>query len=249
LADRSGAELLLRIDDLDSDRKRPEYVQDIFESLDWLQIKWERGPQNPDEFERDWSQHIRMEQYKSALEELTNRQLLFACRCSRKQLSSDSNRYPETCAELHLPLDTPDTTLRLTVPADKKIEFHDRFLGSNVFQLVETTGSFVVRRRDGLPAYQLASVVDDRLFGITGIVRGTDLLSSTAAQLYLAAQIGFPAFAEINFFHHELIPDEHGNKLSKSEGALSLKALRSSGVTFQEILQRLEPLFNRYLVS
>jgi len=188
-----------------------------------------------------------LQQYRDAIGSLTRKGRVFTCRCSRSQLTEYGGRYPGVCRESGIQQGTPDTALRMEVPVNTLISFSDSALGQQVISLDETTGSFVIERRDGLPAYQLASVVDDHLFGVTAIVRGTDLLISTAAQLYLAEALGFSAFSNSLFLHHRLLTDGQGSKLSKSEGALSLKSLRESGVHREEIMERLLPWIQEYL--
>lgn len=247
LADRAGEKVFLRIDDLDGERKRPEYVEDIFLSLEWLGIPWDIGPKDPDDFERNWSQHLRLQEYRNAYERLLADKRLFACSCSRKRLSEYGSAYPETCQLSELPIGSPDTAVRIKVPRGTVVSFDDLAHGRHATDLSMTTGSFIVLRKDGLPAYQLASLVDDRLFGITSIVRGLDLISSTAVQLFLAEAIGYESFRRSVFLHHRLLQDDGGNKLSKSEGALSLKAMREAGVRSEEVFERLDPLLDEYL--
>lgn len=242
LAQRHSGKILLRIDDSDSERKRPEYIRDIFDSLNLLNIEWQEGPRNAADFEKNWSQRNRLSLYEKAIGKLIAEKKVFACSCSRKQLQENGGRYPGTCAHKNIPLDTPDTALRVHVPDEAIVFFHDEHLGEQEINLGETTGSFIIRRRDGIPAYQLISLVDDIYFGVDYIVRGTDLLHSTASQLFLAGKIGKNNFSKTQFYHHLLLPDEHGQKLSKSEGALSLKAMREAGQTREDILMRLQPL-------
>lgn len=209
-----GANILLRIDDLDDARKRPEYVADIFATLHRLQISWQLGPQTPDEFEQHWSQRLRMAEYNAALEALCRIPgLVYACTCSRRVLSSGGQC---SCHLRNLPLSTPDAAWRVNVPPHTLIRFNDEKRGAVKIDLHAAAGNFVVRRRDGIAAYQIASLVDDMIFEITHIVRGEDLLPSTAAQLFLAKQLGYENFLQVRFLHHELITDEQGNKLSKS---------------------------------
>jgi glutamyl/glutaminyl-tRNA synthetase len=209
-----GAEILLRIDDLDDARKRPEYVADIFTTLHRLQISWQLGPQTPAEFEKHWSQRLRTVHYDSALEALRRIPgLVYACTCSRRKLNSGGLC---SCHLRNLPLSTTDAAWRVNVPPHTIIRFNDVKCGAVEIDLHTAAGNFVVRRRDGIAAYQIASLVDDVLFEITHIVRGKDLLPSTAAQLFLAKHLGYENFLQMRFLHHELITDEQGNKLSKS---------------------------------
>jgi glutamyl-tRNA synthetase len=101
---------------------------------------------------------------------------------------------------------------------------------------------FIIRRRDGMTAYQLASLADDIDYGINLIIRGDDLLGSTAAQLYLASLAGAESFEKASFYHHAMVSDEKGEKLSKSSGSPSLKAMRESGVTSEQLYIRLSKL-------
>lgn len=207
----SGARLLLRIDDLDADRKRPEYVQDVFDTLHWLGLDWDDGPRDAADFESRWSQYRRLDLYHSLLETLHGKNCLFACRKSRKALAPYDGRYPAAFREQGLSLDDPDVAWRIRTP-----------LGAAM-------PDFVVRRRDGIPAYQIANVADDLYFGITHIIRGADLLASTEAQLFLAETLGATGFLNIRFLFHPLLLDESGQKLSKSAGAAALATRRNQG--------------------
>jgi len=211
LAARSqpDAKLFLRIDDLDADRKRPAYVTDIFESLHWLGLDWDEGPVNAWEFETNWSQTLRNAQYDKALEALRSTGLVYACAKSRQDLAPFNGLYPLEFREQQLALDAPNVAWRIMTPPD--------------FSLPD----FVVRRRDGVPAYQIASLVDDLSFGISHVVRGADLISSTIAQQWLAEQLGWTDFSNIQFLHHPLLTDETGQKLSKSAGAAALLTQRT----------------------
>lgn len=215
LAAETGAEILLRIDDLDAARKRPEYVEHIFETLHNLGIRWQLGPQTPAEFETNWSQHLRLPLYNATLQQLLQQQgLVYACTCSRRELSASNGTC--NCKNNNLPFDTPDAAWRVAVEPGTVIRFTDLQRGNVEIDLAEAAGDFTVRRRDGIPAYQIASLTDDVHFGITHIVRGEDLLPSTAAQLFLAEKLGLNSFLHSKFLHHALITDESGQKLSKS---------------------------------
>jgi len=224
---KSGGTLKLRIDDLDSDRCRPEYIEDIFLQLDWLGLDWDEGPTGPDDFASHHSQHLRLERYRQAVESLAAKAPVFACTCSRKEIRQHSAEglYPGTCrGGLQRP--AAPYALRIMVEADAVVS-----VGSHAVQLAREIGDFVIWRRDDLPAYQLASLIDDLDDRINLIVRGADLLPSTAAQLFLADCLDRREFARIDFIHHPLLPGENGRKLSKSDNALSLAALRQQGAT------------------
>lgn len=246
LKEKSGGRLLLRIDDLDAPRTRPQYLRDVFDSLEWLGIRWEEGPADSADFEKNWSQHTRMGLYMRAIERLKESGSVFACSCSRKEIPAGSP-YPGNCQEKKIPLDTPNTSLRLKVPSGEILSFRDEHLGEKKIPLGKTTGCFIVRRKDGLPAYHLASLIDDQHFKVNYIVRGADLLESTAAQIYLAKQLNESGFLLSKFLHHDLITDENGDKLSKSDGALSLRHLRATGRTLSDLQEKLSPLLARYL--
>ena len=218
LAARLGdAGLLLRIDDLDADRKRPEYVQDIFDSLTWLGLDWDEGPRLNSDFEENWSQHLRLPLYFKTLNKLREKDLLFACRKSRRDLEPFDGVYPPEFRDQGLSLDEPDVAWRIKTPGG--------------FSMPD----FVVRRRDGLPAYQVASLADDLHFGVTHVIRGADLEQSTEAQRFLAGCLNENKFLNINFLHHPLMTDERGGKLSKSAGAFSLKTMREGGAGAEAI--------------
>lgn len=220
LAERHGASILLRIDDLDNDRKRPGYVEDIFLTLEWLGIGWDQGPKNATELDTVWSQHHRLHLYEEALVALRDKGLVYACGCSRRQLAEFGSPadVAHTCRIGNLPIDTPDTAWRLLIPKEAEVCF--KGLNGETTRLNPTSllPDPVVRRRDGLPAYQVASVVDDVHFGIDLIVRGEDLLPSTAVQLFIAQQLGFENFQNAKFHHHPLVLDDKGEKWSKSAG-------------------------------
>lgn len=228
--------MLLRIDDLDAPRIRPEYVQDVFETLDWLGIDWDIGPAGPDALETQWSQHQRLPMYHELLGKLHEQGHLFACDCSRKDLADSGGLYPGTCLHKGLPLDTPDVAWRVKVMGNEQIQFTDGWQGPTLYKLGQDMGSFVVRRRDGIPAYQIASLADDVHFGVNAVARGMDLLPSTAAQLYLAQLLGIHSFTQTQFYHHPLILDEAGQKLSKSAGSVALNHWRSEGVPASVLL-------------
>lgn len=220
LAKKHGASILLRIDDLDNDRKRPEYVSDIFESLHWLGISCDKGPKNPKELEEEWSQHHRLSLYEVALTSLREKGLVYACGCSRKQLSELESPADDahTCRNGLLPLDTADSAWRIRIPKDVTVCFKQLNGTVTSLQPASRQPDPVVRRKDGIPAYQVVSVCDDEHFGIDLIVRGEDLLASTAVQLFIAQQLGFDGFINATFHHHPLLLNEKGEKWSKSAG-------------------------------
>lgn len=228
LARQNGGVVALRIDDLDNARFRPEYLQDIFDTLHYLGLDYDQGPQSPADFLQHDSQLLRLPLYHELLDRLVCQGLVYACPCSRTQIAalSPEGLYPGTCRGKRLPLSTPRAAWRLRVPEGREVGFQDLLLGEVAVPLGEAMPDFVVRRKDGVPAYQVASVVDDVRMGVNLVVRGQDLLYSTAAQLYLAQLAGEEGFAKIRFAHHPLVEEPDGGKLSKSHGSLSLFEMR-----------------------
>lgn len=208
----NNGKVLLRIDDADAERKRPDYVEDIFRVLEWLGIDWDLGPAGPDELEKNWSQFHRKEMYNGLLQELRDRELIYACECTRTQLAEA----PCSCRVKNIKPDTAGVAWRIETKGEI-ISFHDRIVGE-IKHYLPLQNSFVVRRKDGIAAYHLASLADDRHFNITHIGRGEDLLPSTAMQLHLDGLLHKPCFNQCIFWHHPLLTGDTGTKLSKSSG-------------------------------
>lgn len=227
-ARRTGAKVLLRIDDLDRERYQPAFVQDIFDTLNFLELPWDEGPRNLPEFEKEYSQVHRMPLYQQALQSLAQDGRVFACTCSRSALQNTTS-YPGTCRDQHYPLDMPQVNWRLYTDTYAAITIKTVPSGITSAILPASMQDFVVRKKDGFPAYQLSSIVDDLHFGVDLIVRGADLWPSTLAQLYLAAQLPANSFPAISFFHHSLLTAANGSKLSKSAGDTSIQFLRKEG--------------------
>jgi glutamyl-tRNA synthetase len=204
---RSGGRVLLRIDDIDADRKRPEYVEDIFRTLEWLGIEWDEGPTGPDDFEQNWSQWKRIDQYEVFLAVLRDKKLVFPCQKSRKDLLAFNGTYPETFKNQSIGLLDTDTAWRADTPVDCPLP------------------CFIVRRRDGKPAYHVASICDDVYFAVTDIVRGEDLKDTSTVQQWLAQMAGYHTFQQIAISHHPLLKDALGAKLSKSAGSRAIRDL------------------------
>lgn len=221
----AGGRVWLRIDDLDAARAQDEYLEDIFASLRWLGLDWDSGPRDVAEFKALHSQALRLERYRAAVDVLKAGGHLYACTCTRSQLRGAGPAYPGTCRAAAHPVGAPETATRFRV-ADAAVTMRDADGGATALHPAAVLGDFVVRRRDGAPAYQLASVVDDAAHGVNFIVRGVDLLPSTGAQLALAQALGLDDFARTRFWHHPLVLDDADEKLSKSRGAESLAALR-----------------------
>ncbi|WP_223649041.1 glutamate--tRNA ligase family protein [Hymenobacter psoromatis] len=206
----AGGTLHLRIDDLDRARLRRIYLENIFRVIDWLKIDYDHGPTGPDDFLRYHSQLLHLPDYNRILRRLAQQPGLV--RGSQRTRTS-------TAGSRAVPLTTPGAAWRAQVPAGTVIDFADGGQGAVRVPLAAAMPDFIVRRKDGVAAYQLASVVDDLRLGTTLVVRGLDLLPSTAAQLWLAAQLSETQpfnGGQVHFFHHDLLTDATGQKLSKS---------------------------------
>jgi len=225
LARENDAKVLLRIDDLDQARADTRYIQDIFDTLNYLEIPWDIGPQNVQEFNNEWSQTNRMRIYHEAIKKLCDKGLVFACTCSRQQIR---NSQPCLCLGKQIPFNTENASLRL-LTGSQGIEITTLTGQIIIAALPAKMRNFVIRRRDGIPSYQLASVVDDLYYDIDLIVRGEDLWASTIAQHELALALDDKRFSQVRFYHHPLLEESPGKKLSKSSGSTSVKYLRENG--------------------
>ena len=219
----AGGKMILRIEDLDPDRSKQVYADAIRRDLEWLGLDWD---------EESLPQSRRTEHYRAAFEELDAKGLVYPCYCTRAQLhaasaphASDGQAvYPGTCRSLR-PEDRPAgraPAWRLIVP-DETVAFFDGRMGEYSENLLRDCGDFIIRRSDGVYAYQLAVVVDDAGMGVSQVVRGSDLLSSTPRQLYLYRLLGKTA---PEFCHVPLLTAPDGRRLSKRDGDLDLSALR-----------------------
>ena len=214
----------------------------MYEDLSWLGIHWDEGPDcgGP---HAPYSQSERREVYFAAWKLLRDGGFIYPCTCSRKELAQSASApndlddepiYPGKCRERDvLGFETPaGVNWRFRVPDGEEIAFHDLHLGPQRFVAGQDFGDFVVWRRDDVPAYQLAVVADDHAMGITEVVRGADLLKSTARQLLLFRAFGLKA---PQFYHCELLRDEAGVRLAKRHDALSIRRLRESGFSADEV--------------
>jgi glutamyl/glutaminyl-tRNA synthetase len=229
--------LILRNDDLDRDRCKPEFVAAMYEDLKWFGFEWSEGPDCGGEF-APYSQSERTQFYRSALEQLRGGGFIYPCTCSRKDIAAaaraphaeDDNEpmYPGTCRPKpsHHQQSTNRFSWRFRVPDGETISFVDGQLGPQQFVAGKDFGDFVVWRPDDVPAYQLACVVDDAAMKITEVVRGADLLKSTTRQMLLYRALNL---APPQFYHCPLLTDEAGQRLAKRHDALSLRTLRLRG--------------------
>ena len=249
----------MRMEDLDADRSRVEYAEAALEDLRWLGLEWDEGPDvgGP---HAPYEQSRRGDVYRAAWQWLCVGGFIYPCRCLRKDLAAalsaphegatrvidpdDEPVYTGTCrpaASGEGPLDfSPELAAlvgglnwRFRVPDGEVIEFMDGNLGPQRFAAGVDFGDFLVWRRDGVPSYQLACVADDFAMRITEVVRGADLLKSTARQILLNRALGYP---NPRWFHCELMVDEQGRRLAKRHDALSIRELRRKGMSGKEML-------------
>ncbi|UOE49069.1 glutamate--tRNA ligase family protein [Mucilaginibacter sp. SMC90] len=239
LARKHGAKILLRIDDLDRTRVNPEYLTDIFDTLRFLEIPWDDGPQDVNDFETHFSQVQRMHLYNEALEQLAIKGLIFACTCSRKQLNETGSC---ACADKNISLNTPEASWRLRTSNNTVLQLNSYDASTIQAQLPAEMRDFVVRKKDGFPAYQLTSVIDDLFYGVDLVVRGEDLWASTLAQIQLAAVLDKPVFNDTMFYHHPLLLEGSGKKLSKSAGSTSIRYLRQEGRRAEDVFELISKL-------
>lgn len=208
-AKKNNGRWLIRIEDVDTTRAIKGADTDIFNTLESFGFEWD------DEviYQSRQTQH-----YQHALDLLHSQTLIFPCICSRKKLNeSDTDMYPGTCRQRQVPENNPHA-LRLFAQ-DTTIAFNDLVMGKQSQDIQAQCGDFVIKRRDGLFAYQLAVVVDDAIQNITEVVRGADLLDSTPRQIYLQQLLNY---STPDYCHLPLAVDASGDKISKSEGATKI---------------------------
>ncbi|HVU26874.1 MAG TPA: tRNA glutamyl-Q(34) synthetase GluQRS [Verrucomicrobiae bacterium] len=236
-AKKNGGELILRNDDLDSTRCKPEFISAMLDDLRWFGFEWSEGPDIGGEF-APYNQSERMNFYRAALQKLRAGNFIYPCTCSRKDIQAaiaaphaedDEPIYSGKCrANKESDVVGKQFSWRFRVPDGETISFHDENFGEQKFVAGRNFGDFIVWRHDGVPAYQLACVVDDSAMQITEVVRGADLLASTARQILIYRALKLPP---PRFFHCELLLDDHGQRLAKRHDALSLRKLRAQGKT------------------
>ena len=219
-----GGTWLLRIEDIDPQRSRHEYADMLMDDLQWLGLEWDGKP--------CW-QSQRGDIYARYLQQLTEAGLIYPCYCTRADIlatqaphESDGRVvYKGTCRNLPPGTHTGPAALRMKVPDEGRgiVTFTDGHYGTHTVDLTTQCGDFIVRRKDGAWAYQLAVVVDDSLMGINEVVRGRDLLLSSPQQIYLAQQLGF---TPPRFTHLPLLCNTAGQRLSKRDKSLDMGCLR-----------------------
>ena len=233
-AKSSGGRIILRVEDLDPQRCSRQKADQLARDLEWLGLEWDEGAYVSENSE-SYFQSKRSDIYAEYFVQLQEQEFVYPCFCSRSELhaaeaphlSDGRIIYAGTCR--HLTAEQREAKAQRRAPAyrlrveDKPISFLDGHYGQQSYNLAEGSGDFIVRRSDGVFAYQLAVTIDDALMGITQVVRGCDLLSSTPMQLYIYRLLGFtpPAFC-----HIPLLVDASGRRLSKRDGDLEIAALR-----------------------
>lgn len=234
-AKSQGGTWLLRIEDIDPQRSRREFADLIMDDLHWLGLDWDEGP---------YWQSERGEIYGHYLRLLTERGMTYPCYCTRADIlatqaphESDGRVvYKGTCRNLPPGAHSGPAAIRMKVPARDEVggmvTFADGHYGIHTVNLALHCGDFIVRRKDGAWAYQLAVVVDDALMGVSEVVRGRDLLLSSPQQIYLARQLGF---VPPRFVHLPLLCNTAGQRLSKRDRSLDMASLRRH-YTAQEIV-------------
>jgi glutamyl/glutaminyl-tRNA synthetase len=237
--------LILRNEDLDQQRSRNQFALAMIEDLRWLGIRWSEGPDCGGRY-GPYVQSERRAHYLAAWRRLREAGFLYPCICSRKDLAQSANApndtddepiYPGTCrgrAEAAVFSEPAGVNWRFRVPDGEIVEFLDLNLGRQQYAAGKDFGDFLVWRRDDIPAYQLAVVVDDAAMRISEVVRGADLLKSTARQLLLMRAMGW---VPPQYFHCELVRDAAGVRLAKRHDALSVRQLREGGLTPTEVLK------------
>ncbi|MEZ4294224.1 MAG: tRNA glutamyl-Q(34) synthetase GluQRS [Polyangiaceae bacterium] len=234
----AGGELILRMEDLDRDRVVPGMAEAILDDLRWLGLRWCEGPDvgGP---RGPYTQSERIGLYEEALATLEAGGHLFLCDCSRAEIAraasaphagEEGPRYPGTCRAFGMQQRAfrRPPAVRLAIPDDERarVELDDRVLGRVIEDVARTTGDFVLRRGDGVIAYQLAVVVDDLAMGVSEVVRGADLASSAPRQILLARLLGG---APPSFAHVPLLLGEGGERLSKRARDVPLADHRARG--------------------
>ena len=232
-------QLILRSEDLDPQRCRAEFAQAMLEDLHWLGIEWVEGPDCAGPF-GPYTQSDRRPHYRDAWSKLLAQGMIYPCTCSRKDVAQaagapndldDEPVYPGTCRPQNTAYiqsyDEPkDLNWRFRVPDGEEVLFTDLHLGPQCVTAERDFGDFMVWRRDDVPAYQLAVVVDDAAMQITEVVRGADLLKSTARQILLIRALGLTT---PDYYHCDLVRDEAGVRLAKRHDSLSIRKLRELG--------------------
>ena len=240
-----GGTFVLRVEDIDTPRVKAGIEARQLEDLRWLGVDWDEGP-DVGGVHAPYRQSERLARYDDALKSLADRGLTYYCDCSRADIArvasaphegDEGPRYPGTCRDLGMNDRAwkRAPAVRLKVP-DREVAVEDGLQGSFTENVWQRVGDFVLRRGDGVYAYQLAVVVDDLAMGITDVVRGADLLGSTARQMLLAELLGSspPRYA-----HHAMVIAADGGRLAKRGGGATLRDERAAGISGADVASRL----------
>jgi glutamyl/glutaminyl-tRNA synthetase len=243
----AGGKLVFRNEDLDRQRSKTEFVSAMYEDLGWLGLDWDEGPDVGGPF-APYSQSQRHESYLAAWRRLRDGGFIYPCSCSRKDLEraleaphddDEEIPYPGTCRkkiETARDHDQPSgTSWRFRVPRGELVGFNDLCFGRQSFIAGQDFSDFLIWRRDDLPSYQLAVVMDDAAMSISEVVRGADLLKSTARQLLLFRALGLEP---PRYFHCPLLRDQDNVRLAKRHDSLSLRTLRNQGVSPESLAEQ-----------
>ena len=244
-------QFVLRIEDLDRPRVRPGATQQMLDDLHWLGLDWDEGPDCGGPY-APYTQSERLDIYQRYLRQLQDADLVYPCYCSRAEVANaasapqqgaeDGSRYPGTCRHLTeaqrraYEASGRRPSLRFRVENSRIVAFTDSIMGPMTQHVHQAVGDFIVCRSDGIFAYQFAVVVDDALMHIKQIVRGSDLLNSTARQVLLYEALRFPV---PTFAHVPLVVDEQGKRLSKRTQSMGLDPLRTRGMTPEQVVGKL----------
>jgi glutamyl-tRNA synthetase len=250
-ARQRGGVFVLRMEDLDPDRSRPHWAAQLIDDLHWLGLDWDEGPDTGGPY-APYTQDQRRTLYAEAVARLAEQDLIYACYCTRAEVRAAASAPHGLAGREHCPnncwmLSPTDRQareaanrkpcLRVRMPYEPApVHFTDLCQGSIVEDVAQAAGDFVIRRADGVHAYQLAVVVDDGAMAITHVIRGADLLDSTARQMWLYRALGY---APPHFGHVPLLIDPDGHRLSKRQASLAVAALRAAGKRPAEIIGRL----------
>ena len=247
------AKFILRMEDLDLQRVKAGSATQIIDDLIWLGLEWDEGPQSDlgKSTELDlYNQSNRTSHYQQALNDLYSNKRVYPCYCSRNDIRVAASAphgpmpiYPGTCRHQY-PGVSPDNEVEIDgrkpawrfIVDNSQVEFDDMLRGKFMQTLSSDVGDFVVRRSDGLFAYQLAVVVDDAAMAVTDVLRGEDLLDSTCRQIALFNALRAPV---PRYWHVHLMHDKQGNRLSKRDGSESIDELRMAGIQAKEIVGEL----------
>jgi glutamyl-tRNA synthetase len=243
LARQNGWKILLRIEDLDGPRIKPQFAEQAIDDLLWIGIDWDKGP---------FYQSARLNEYAKVVQQLMGSGQAYPCICTRKEVESAASAphaedgaavYPGTCRGRFASVTEAAAfagrppAVRFEVP-DEIVTWTDQFAGPQQCDAARELGDFVIAKADGTPAYQLAVVVDDLAAGVTHVVRGDALLDSTPRQILLYRALGHHADIP-SYYHLPLVVGADGRRLAKRHGDTRLSSYRDSGVSAAEVLNLL----------